>query len=175
MHCSKLFRILYCNISMMLWSPSLGYIYAYIYMPHHNLLLLWRAILPTEWRSGHGISIIINCHQHFFGTFGKDSYADSKQKHHQCGFDMWMTLSYYGLMDRKSSVCFWSTSTTYRLHSFKFTLVHKSHSQHSAVAVHYEEHHFLTLYACTQKMETMSWLATSYRPVSILPVVSKVF
>ena len=53
--------------------------YMPIYMPHHNLLLLWRAILPTEWRSGHGISIIINCHQHFYGTFWKDSYADSKQ------------------------------------------------------------------------------------------------
>ena len=38
--------------------------------------------------------------------------------------------------------------TTQRLHSFKFTLVNKSHSQHSVVAVCCEGHHFLILYAC---------------------------
>ena len=39
MHCSKLFRILYCNISMMLWSPSLGYIYATYASPQLTPLL----------------------------------------------------------------------------------------------------------------------------------------
>ena len=33
-------------------------------------------------------------------------------------------------------------------HSLKFTMVDKSHSQHSVVAVRCEGRHFLTLYAC---------------------------
>ena len=42
-----------------------------------------------------------------------------------------------------------SSMTAYeRPHSFKFTLVNKSHSQHSVVAVRCEGHHFLILYAC---------------------------
>ena len=106
MHCSKLFRIFYYNVSMMLWSPSSGYIYA---MPHHNLLLLSRAILPTEWWSGHGISIIINCHQHFFEKIAMQTANKTPS--------MWLpyvddTFSLWPYMDWKNSVCFWSTSTT---------------------------------------------------------------
>ena len=41
-----------------------------------------------------------------------------------------------------------SSSTTQRLHSFKFTLVNKSHSQHSVVAVWLRGCHFLVYYAC---------------------------
>ena len=41
-----------------------------------------------------------------------------------------------------------SSTTTQRLHSFKFTRVNKSHSQHSVVAVRCEGRHFLILYAC---------------------------
>ena len=40
--------------------------------------------------------------------------------------------------------------TIQHLHSFKFTLVNKSHSQHSVAAIHCEGHHFLMLYACAQ-------------------------
>ena len=42
-----------------------------------------------------------------------------------------------------------SSTITQRLHSFKFTLVNKSHSQHSVVAVRCEGCHFIILYACT--------------------------
>ena len=41
-----------------------------------------------------------------------------------------------------------SSTATQRLHSFKFTLVNKSHSEHSVVAVRCEGRHFLILYAC---------------------------
>ena len=41
-----------------------------------------------------------------------------------------------------------SFPTTQRLHSLKFTLVNKSHSQHSAVVVRCEGRRFLILYAC---------------------------
>ena len=46
----------------------------------------------------------------------------------------------------------WSTTTIQRLHSFKFTLVSKSHSQHSEVAVHWLGRHFLILYACADEV-----------------------
>ena len=43
------------------------------------------------------------------------------------------------------------SSTTNRcLHSFNFTLVNKSHSQHSVAAVRCEGRHFVILYACAQ-------------------------
>ena len=45
-----------------------------------------------------------------------------------------------------------SFPTTQRLHSFKFTLVNKSHSQHSVVAVRSEGRHFLILYACAHEV-----------------------
>ena len=45
-----------------------------------------------------------------------------------------------------------SFPTTQRLHSFKFTLVNKSHSQHSVVVVRCEGRHFLILYACVHKV-----------------------
>ena len=41
-----------------------------------------------------------------------------------------------------------SSTSTQRLHSFKFILVNKSHSQYSVVAVRCEGRHFLILYAC---------------------------
>ena len=42
-----------------------------------------------------------------------------------------------------------SSTTNWRLHSFKFTqLVNKSHSQHLVAAVRYEGRRFLMLYAC---------------------------
>ena len=41
-----------------------------------------------------------------------------------------------------------SSTTTQHLHSFEFTLVNKSHSQHFVVTVCYEGYHFLILYAC---------------------------
>ena len=41
-----------------------------------------------------------------------------------------------------------SSVTTQRLRSFKFSLISKSHSQHSEAAVHCIRHHFLILYAC---------------------------
>ena len=41
-----------------------------------------------------------------------------------------------------------SSKTTQCLHSFKFIVVDKSHSQHYVVAVRCKEHHFLLLYAC---------------------------
>ena len=46
----------------------------------------------------------------------------------------------------------WGSASTQRLHSFKFTLVNKSHSQHSVAAVHCEGRHFLILYACVHKV-----------------------
>ena len=45
-----------------------------------------------------------------------------------------------------------SFPTTQRLHSLKFTLVNKSHSQHSVVAVRCEGRHFLILYACAHEV-----------------------
>ena len=45
-----------------------------------------------------------------------------------------------------------SFPTTQRLHSFKFTLVDKSHSQHSVAAVRCLGRHFLILYACTHEV-----------------------
>ena len=45
-----------------------------------------------------------------------------------------------------------SFPTTQRLHGFKFTLVNKSHSQHSVVAVRCEGRHFLILYACAHEV-----------------------
>ena len=41
-----------------------------------------------------------------------------------------------------------NSTTTQCLHSFKFTLVNKSHSQHSEAAVRCLGRHFLILYAC---------------------------
>ena len=46
----------------------------------------------------------------------------------------------------------WISTTTQCLHSFKFTLVNKSHSQHSVVAVRCEGRHFLILYACAHEV-----------------------
>ena len=46
----------------------------------------------------------------------------------------------------------WSSTSTQRLDSFKFTLVNKSHSQHSVVAVRCEGRHFLILYACVHEV-----------------------
>ena len=43
-----------------------------------------------------------------------------------------------------------SFTTTQRLHSFKFTLLSKSHSQHSVAAVCCEGRYFLMLCACVQ-------------------------
>ena len=45
-----------------------------------------------------------------------------------------------------------SFPTTQRLHSFKFYLVDKSHSQHSVAAVRCLGRHFLILYACTHEV-----------------------
>ena len=45
-----------------------------------------------------------------------------------------------------------SFSTTRCLHNFKFTLVNKSHLQHSVVAVCCEGHHFQILYTCAQEI-----------------------
>ena len=45
-----------------------------------------------------------------------------------------------------------SSTSTQRLHSFKFILVNKSHSQHSVVAVRCEGRHFLILYACAHEV-----------------------
>ena len=42
-----------------------------------------------------------------------------------------------------------SFPATQRLHSFKFTLVKKSHSQHSVVAVRCEGHHFVRMCTCS--------------------------
>ena len=42
------------------------------------------------------------------------------------------------------------STTNRRLHSFNFTLVNKSHSQHSVTAVRCEGRHFVILYACAQ-------------------------
>ena len=45
-----------------------------------------------------------------------------------------------------------SSTTTQRLHSFKFTLVNKSHSQHSEAAVRCLGRHFLILCACAHEV-----------------------
>ena len=45
-----------------------------------------------------------------------------------------------------------SSTTTQRLHSFKFTLVNKSHSQHSEAAVRCLGRHFKILYACAHEV-----------------------
>ena len=45
-----------------------------------------------------------------------------------------------------------SSTTTQHLHSFKFSLVNKSHSQHSETAVRCLGCHFLILYACAHKV-----------------------
>ena len=45
-----------------------------------------------------------------------------------------------------------SFPTTQRLHSLQFTLVNKSHSQHSVVTVRCEGRHFLILYACAHEV-----------------------
>ena len=46
----------------------------------------------------------------------------------------------------------WSSTYIQRLHSFKFTLVNKSHSQRSVVAVRCKGRHFLILYACAYEV-----------------------
>ena len=45
-----------------------------------------------------------------------------------------------------------SFTTPQRLHSFKFTLVNKSHSQHSEAVVCCLGRHFLILYACAHEV-----------------------
>ena len=45
-----------------------------------------------------------------------------------------------------------SFPTTQHLHSFKFTLVDQSHSQHSVAAVRCLGRHFLILYACAHEV-----------------------
>ena len=45
-----------------------------------------------------------------------------------------------------------SSTTTQHLHSFKFILVNKSHSQHSEAAVRCLGRHFLILYACAHEV-----------------------
>ena len=45
-----------------------------------------------------------------------------------------------------------SFPTTQRLHSFKFTQVNKSHSQHSEAAVRCLGRHFIILYACAHEV-----------------------
>ena len=45
-----------------------------------------------------------------------------------------------------------SFPTTQRLHSLEFTLVNKSHSQHSVAGVRCEGRHFLILYACAHEV-----------------------
>ena len=45
-----------------------------------------------------------------------------------------------------------SFPTTQRLHTLEFTLVNKSHSRHSVVAVRCEGRHFLILYACVHEV-----------------------
>ena len=45
-----------------------------------------------------------------------------------------------------------SSTYTQRLHSFKFTLVNKSHSQHAVVSVRCEGRHFLILDACAHEV-----------------------
>ena len=54
-----------------------------------------------------------------------------------------------------------SSTTNQHLHSFKFTLVNKSHSQHSVVAVCCEGRHFLMLYACTHVVSFPGQIARS--------------
>ena len=46
--------------------------------------------------------------------------------------------------------------STQRLHSFKFTLVNKSHLQHSVDAVLCLGRHFLILYACATKSRSQT-------------------
>ena len=80
-----------------------------------------------------------------------------------------------------------SSTTTQRLHSFKFTLVNKSHSQHSEAAACCLGRHFLILYACahevsfpdkrhghwsgsetsTQRNRQRAWLARSFPPAAL--------
>ena len=45
-----------------------------------------------------------------------------------------------------------SFPATHRLHSLEFTLVNKSYSEHSVVAVGCEGRHFLILYACAHEV-----------------------
>ena len=54
-----------------------------------------------------------------------------------------------------------SSTTTQRLHTFKFTLVNKSHSQHSGAAVRCEGRHFLMLYACARVVSFLSQILRS--------------
>ena len=56
-----------------------------------------------------------------------------------------------------------NSTTTQRLHSFRFTLVNKSHSQHSEAAVRCIGHHFLILYTCTDTV-----LFPDQRPQSLI-------
>ena len=80
------------------------------------------------------------------------------------------------------TVC--SFPTTQHLHSFKFTLVNKCHSQHSEAAVRCLGRHFLILYACAHKVSfpdqrprslvckreytsERAWLARSFPPAAL--------
>ena len=77
-----------------------------------------------------------------------------------------------------------SSTTTQRLHSFKFILVNKSHSQHSETAVRCLGRHFLILYACAHKVSfpdqrprslvwkreytsERAWLTRSFSPAAL--------
>ena len=64
----------------------------------------------------------------------------------------WLRYSHLDFSTKLMLVGTRSFPTTQRLHSFKFTLVSKSHSQHSVVAVHCEGRHFLILYACAHEV-----------------------
>ena len=58
-----------------------------------------------------------------------------------------------------------------RLHSLKFTLVNKSHSQHSVAAVHCEGRHFLKLYACTHVVSFPGQIPRPNTPISGLGTI----
>ena len=72
-----------------------------------------------------------------------------------------------------------SFPTTQRLHSFKFSLVNKSHSQQSEAAVRCLGRHFLILYACAHEVSfpdqrprslasgQYAWLARSFPPAAL--------
>ena len=60
--------------------------------------------------------------------------------------------THLGFSTKRMLITALSFPTTQRLHSFKFTLVNKSHSQHSEAAVRCLGRHFLILYACAHEV-----------------------
>ena len=111
------------------------------------------------------LSFFLSCYDHY----SQQQYlANGLSTHHQFSTKLMLITAR-------------SSTTTRRLHSFKFTLVNKSHSQHPEAAVRCLGRHFQILYACAHEVSfpdqrprslvwkqeytsEWAWLARSFPP-----------